>query len=182
VTGGTGFGQRPSASPAPTHARARAGRRRPIPDAWEHTDLGHLGPEVGAALAALAVEATYEPGEVILREGAPAPFLGLVLAGRVGLRLFVPERGPQTVVTIEPGELVGWSAIVAPFRASAAAVALEPTRLQVFPAEPVRDLLAADPAVAAALLPVVLANVSEPLTTSSQQLLDQFAARGVEPW
>jgi CRP-like cAMP-binding protein len=121
-------------------------------------------------------------GEVVLRDGAPTPFLGLVEAGRIGLRLSVPERGNQTVVTIEPGELVGWSAVVPPFRATAEAVALEPTRVLTFEAAALRELLATDAELAAQLLPVLLATLSDRLTSSWQQLLDLFATGSVEPW
>ena len=34
-----------------------------------------------------------------------------------GLRVRVPERGPITILTVEPGDVVGWSAVVPPFRA-----------------------------------------------------------------
>jgi CRP-like cAMP-binding protein len=121
-------------------------------------------------------------GEVVLRDGAPTPFLGLVEDGRIGLRLSVPERGNQTVVTIEPGELVGWSAVVPPFRATAEAVALEPTRVLTFEAAALRELLATDAELAAQLLPVLLATLSDRLTSSWQQLLDLFATGSVEPW
>jgi CRP/FNR family transcriptional regulator, cyclic AMP receptor protein len=153
-------------------------------DPWHapSTALGSLSPRVRERLAAIGRHATFATGEVVLRDGVPTPFLGLVEAGRIGLRLSVPERGNQTVVTIEPGELVGWSAVVPPYRATAEAVALEPTGVEIFEADALRQLLAADPEVAAELLPILLACVSDRLTTSWQQLLDLFAGRATEPW
>ena len=135
-----------------------------------------------ARLDDLAIPAEFATGEVILRDAATVPFLGIVESGRVGLRLHVPGRGTVTVVTIEPGELVGWSAVVAPYRATAEAVAVEPTRLTTYDATAVRDRLAADPALAAAVLPPLLAAVSDRLTTSWHQLLDLFATPVMDPW
>jgi len=153
-------------------------------DPWHAppTALGSLSPGARASLAAIAGHAAFVSGDVVLRDGAPTPFLAVVEEGRVGLRLSVPERGNQTVVTIEPGELVGWSAVVPPYRATAEAVALEPTRLQTFDAARLRELLATDRELAAELLPVLLACVSDRLTTSWQQLLDLFAAGSGDPW
>ncbi len=153
-------------------------------DPWHapSTALGSLSPRVRERLAAIGRRAAFAAGEVVLRDGAPTPFLGLVEAGRIGLRLSVPERGNQTVVTIEPGELVGWSAVVPPYRATAEAVALEPTRVETFDADALRQALAGDPELAAELLPILLACVSDRLTTSWQQLLDLFAAGASDAW
>ena len=38
-----------------------------------------------------------------------------MVTGRVALRVRVPERGPPTILTVEPGDVVGWSALVPPF-------------------------------------------------------------------
>lgn len=153
-------------------------------DPWHAsaTALGPLSPAARERLAAIAGHATYETGELVLRDGLPTPFLGIVESGRLGLRLSVPERGNQTVVTIERGELVGWSAVVPPYRATAEAVALEPTRIQTYDAEGLRAALAADHELAAELLPILLTCVSDRLTTSWSQLLDLFARGPAEPW
>ena len=152
----------------------------PWPDA--PTALDVLSTSSRERLTAIAGRSAYEAGDVILRDGASTPFLGLVEAGRVGLRLSVPDRGIHTVVTIEPGELVGWSAVVPPYRATAEAVALEPTRLETYDAAALRSLLLTDRDLAAELLPVVLAAVSARLTTSWHQLLDLFGTGTVQPW
>jgi CRP-like cAMP-binding protein len=153
-------------------------------DPWhaQSTALGPLSPRARERLASIGAHAVFATGEVVLRDGAPTPFLGLVESGRIGLRLSVPERGNQTVVTIEPGELVGWSAVVPPYRATAEAVALEPTRVETFEAGALRDALASDRELASELLPILLTCVSDRLTTSWQQLLDLFAGGPTDPW
>jgi CRP-like cAMP-binding protein len=164
----------PIAPPAPQDAR----------DPWYEppTALRDLAPANRAKLAQIASALAFTTGEVVLRDAAPTPFLGLVETGRIGLRLAVPERGNQTVVTIEPGELIGWSALVPPYRATAEAVALEPTTVEAFDAERLRALLTADPELAAELVPVVLSCVSDRLTSSWQQLLDLFSTGASDPW
>jgi CRP/FNR family cyclic AMP-dependent transcriptional regulator len=144
--------------------------------------LDRLAPPVRARLNALGAMHTYEPGAEILRAGAPAPFLGVVERGRVALRLRVPERGRVTIVTVEPGELLGWSAVVPPYRATVDAVATEPTRLIAYESSALRERLAGDCELTAALLPLVLESVSERLTASWDQLLDVFGTQPWEPW
>lgn len=144
--------------------------------------FGDLAAPALARLEDLAVTAEFAAGATILREGAPVPFLGIVESGRVALRLHVPGRGSHTIVTIEPDELIGWSAVVSPFRATSEAVALEPTRVRTFEAAQLRARLAADRDLGAELLPVILSAVSDRLTSSWQQLLDLFGTNPVDPW
>ncbi|HET7182217.1 MAG TPA: cyclic nucleotide-binding domain-containing protein [Candidatus Limnocylindrales bacterium] len=144
--------------------------------------LDRLSPAVRTRLRGLARMRSYEPGAEILRGHAATPFLAVIERGRVALRLRVPERGRVTIVTLEAGELVGWSAVVPPYRATVDAVALVPTRLVAYDAAALRELLAADCDLAAGLLPLVLESVSERLSASWDQLLDLFGTKPWEPW
>ncbi len=148
------------------------------------TVLDRLEPLVRARLAPLVHERGFEAGTVILREGADTPFLGAIETGRAALRMRVPGCGDGlTIVTVEPGELLGWSAIVAPFRATVDAVATEPTRVIAIDAGGLRARLAIDDELAAELLPLVLESVSHRLTASWTQLLDIFGTGVVgEAW
>ena len=85
-------------------------------------------------------------------------------------------------MTVEQGELVGWSALVAPYRATVDAVATEDTRLLAIDAPALRALMALDRELTAELLPLVLDSVSGRLTASWQQLLDMFGPEGQESW
>jgi CRP-like cAMP-binding protein len=144
--------------------------------------MERLEPSARERLTAMLRPATFEPGETVIREGGPTPFLGIVVRGRIALRVHVPERGPMTVLTIDPGELLGWSALVAPHRSTATAVALEPTRIAAFDVEPLAKAMQDDPAFAAAVLARVLESVAGRLGESWDQLLDLFRGSGVEPW
>ena len=117
---------------------------------------------------------TFAAGDVILHEGADTETFGIVLDGRVALRLLVPERGAVTVMTVEPGDVVGWSALVPPYRATSTAVAVEPTRLLAFESAPLRKALQEDPALAATVYPRVLEAVARRLGATRHQLLDLY--------
>jgi CRP/FNR family cyclic AMP-dependent transcriptional regulator len=143
---------------------------------------GGMDPEMRERLARLARIAHYQPGEAVLVEGALTTDLGVVLEGRVGLRLRVPERGPVTILTVEPGDLVGWSSLTPPHRSTSTAVALSPTELILIDGAALRAELATDAALAAAVYPRVLRAVSRRLEGTRLQLLDLFTAPGTEPW
>lgn len=117
---------------------------------------------------------TFAAGDVILREGTDTETFGIVLGGRVALRLLVPERGAVTVMTVEPGDVLGWSALVPPYRATSTAVAVEPTRLLAFESAPLRKALQEDPALAATVYPRVLEAVARRLGATRHQLLDLY--------
>src|SRR5688572_17098034 len=108
-----------------------------------------LSPHALARLRESASTRTYESGEAVMREGDVAPPFGVVSAGRVALRLLVPERGAVTILTVEPGDIVGWSAVVPPYRATSTAIAVEPTRIFQIEAPALRALLRDDPDLAA---------------------------------
>lgn len=137
---------------------------------------------VRAQLAGLAEQTTYPAGATVLREGASVDALGVVVEGRVAIRLYVPGRGTQTILTVEPGDLVGWSAVVSPHRSTSTVVALEPTTIVNFNGPALRGALDTDPALAAAVLSRVLQAVVRRLTATRTQLLDLFARSEGEPW
>ena len=146
-----------------------------------------LSPEAIARLAGIAAMRSVEPGVELTREGQVTEALSIVLTGRVALRTLVPERGMVTILTVEPGDVVGWSAIVPPHRGTATAIAIEPVTLLELNGERLRLLLRGDYALAASVYPRVLQAVSRRLSATRMQLLDLFAReewgrREVVPW
>ncbi len=147
------------------------------------TEFGARLPESALArLEPLVRTASFEPGVEILREGDTTMDLGIVVEGRVALRLRVPERGPTTVLTVEAGDIIGWSAVVRPHRATSSVVALVPTRLLLLDGAGLRAALDADPVLAAEVYRDLLEALATRLTATRMQLLDLFSRPGDEPW
>jgi len=146
-----------------------------------------LSPEAISRLASVAAIHDIDVGTEITREGQITEAFGIVLSGRVALRTLVPERGMVTILTVEPGDVVGWSAIVPPHRGTATAIAIEPVRLLQLPGEQLRALLRADHALAASVYPRILQAVARRLAATRMQLLDLFAReewsrKDIQPW
>lgn len=150
-----------------------------LANAWlTHT----LSPHSRIRLAELGRSVSAKPGQILMREGEPADFLAIVLDGHVALRVRVPERGPVTILTVEPGDVLGWSAVVPPYRATSSATALSATGLAYFDGPALRSALAEDDEFAAELYPLLLSAVARRLEGTRLQLLDLFSQRWVEPW
>lgn len=151
----------------------------PLADTWFGARLPAAARErLDPYLRLVAVDA----GTEILREGEATADLGIVRSGRVALRLRVPERGPTTILTVEPGDIIGWSAIVPPHRATSTVVALVPTELLLIDGAALRTELAADADLAASVYLLLLEALARRLTGTRLQLLDLFTMTGGEPW
>lgn len=120
--------------------------------------------------------------EILLREGEPTPYLGIVTSGRVALRMRLPGRGPVTIATVEAGDIVGWSAVVAPYRATSTAIAVEATEIVALDGAPLRQALDADEDLASALYPRILRSVARRLEGTRLQLLDLFGGPEDRAW
>jgi CRP-like cAMP-binding protein len=135
-----------------------------------------------ARLADLAELVSYPAGAVVIREGAAVDSFGVVLDGRLAIRLNVPGRDVVTILTVETGDFIGWSALVPPHRATSTIVALEPTSVVTFEGAALRGALDADPVLAAAVFRRVLDAVARRLEATRTQMLDLFARAEQEPW
>lgn len=154
----------------------------PIDAVRETPFLAGLGPAERRRVAEIARMVAVEPGSILLREGDATTHLGIVRRGRVALRTHVPGRGAVTVLTVEAGDIFGWSAVVPPFRATSTAVTVEPTEALLFEAYAIREALEHDDELAAALYPRLLHVVARRLEATRLQLLDLFGTREDRPW
>jgi CRP-like cAMP-binding protein len=141
-----------------------------------------LVPAVQARLAALSRRVTAEAGEELFQEGDESAGLGVVIKGRIGLRTHVGERGDLTMLTVEPGDIYLWSALVPPYRATSTGVVIEALEAITFPGPALRAALREDPALAQAIYPRVLLAVERRLNATHTQLMDMFASKEVRAW
>jgi CRP-like cAMP-binding protein len=137
-------------------------------------------------LASLGRVRDLGPGELLLVEGARTTELDLILSGRVGVTEREPGRGEVTLMTVEPGDIVGWSVLLTHLAATATVRVVERTRLVAFPGEELRAALARDPVLSAAVHRQALDAVARRLLATRHQLLDLSEALassiGSQPW
>ncbi|MGZ8564035.1 MAG: Crp/Fnr family transcriptional regulator [Candidatus Limnocylindria bacterium] len=134
-------------------------------------------------LVASATLRKFGLGEILLHEGAACEEFGVVVSGLLGMQTLVPGRGTVTLMTVEPGDVYGWSALVPPHRSTSTVLGIEPGEALVFDATELRDLLRDDESLAATLYPRLLQSLGRRLTATRFQLLDLYAReRDYQPW
>jgi CRP/FNR family cyclic AMP-dependent transcriptional regulator len=110
-------------------------------------------------IAGCASNAGFEAGDRLFADGDPANVFYLVRHGIVALDTFVPNRGALTVETVGPGEIVGWSWLIPPYRWHFTGRAVEPVRAIQFDGACLRAKAEAD------------AKLGHELTTRFAQML-----------
>jgi CRP-like cAMP-binding protein len=131
-----------------------------------------------AVLEQLAAESALRQvsaGAIVFREGSRSENLYLVRRGRIALEMNVPGRGAVRILTVGPGEMFGWSALLDQGTMTASAVAVEPTEMIVSPADKLGELSEANRDFGFHLMRQMADSLSKRLVATRLQLLDLFA-------
>jgi CRP/FNR family cyclic AMP-dependent transcriptional regulator len=137
--------------------------------------------EVCERLSAIGEIKDYPTGTTVVQEGLLCRSLAVILSGRIALRLGLPGVGDQTILTLDEGDVLGWSALLPGSLATSTGVTLAPTTVLQFERDQLTEMLANDCDLAAAIYPRVLVAVARRLEATRLQLLDLYRA-GHEPW
>ncbi len=136
--------------------------------------LKELSREDLEKVANLAAVEQRDRGVVLFREGAESDTLYLVVEGRVALDMHVPRRGQVRILTIGPGEILAWSALLTDQRMTAMATIVEAATLVAFPAGELQSLCDADRDVGYAVMRRMAVAVARRLLATRLQLLDLY--------
>ena len=80
-------------------------------------------------IASISEFRDYEPGEIVFRKGDAADCMYLVVFGKLSIELCVTDSDCKRIVSVGPGEMLGWSSLLDRPRMAALSRAKEPTRL-----------------------------------------------------
>jgi len=80
-------------------------------------------------IAAIAQFCDYEADEIVFREGDDCDSVYLVVFGKLSIELCAPTMDSKHIVTVGPGEMLGWSSLLERPRLAATGRAIESTRL-----------------------------------------------------
>lgn len=140
----------------------------------EHEVFRTMSLEHAEVIAGCARNAVFEAGHAVFGEGDPADTFMLIRHGRVALRVAVPGRGDIAIETLGPGDVLGWSWVVPPYRRNCDAEALEPTRAVVFDGACIRGKFEADAALGYDMLARFVPVVAHRLHATQIRLLDVY--------
>jgi CRP-like cAMP-binding protein len=82
----------------------------------QHPFLAGLSDRHMEVLLGCASNVRFAEGAHLIHEGQVANRFYLVRTGRVALEIDVNARGPLRIQTVGPGEVLGWSWLISPFR------------------------------------------------------------------
>ena len=125
-------------------------------------------------MAGCARNRRFETGAFLLREGAPADEFFLVREGRVALEIAPPDRPPIVIATLGPGDVVGASWLIPPYRWRLDARAVEPVHAIGLDAACLRRKCERDHDLGYALMTRFLPVFVERLHGTRLQLLDVY--------
>lgn len=137
--------------------------------------LGAMPRAARLAVVELSTPSHIEAGTELVREGARATTMGIVVAGRVALQLNLPGRGRVTVATVESGDVFGVSAIVPPHVATMSVTAIGPADVLFVDVAALRKRFAADCELTAAVYFAVSRALLARLTATHEVLVDLLA-------
>jgi CRP-like cAMP-binding protein len=141
-----------------------------------------LPAEYRAFLASCETAVEFDADAFLFHEDEPAERFYVLLQGRIALEAHVPGRPSIVVATLRPGDLVGWSWLLPPYRTHFDAHAIESCRLIRFDALPLRQRLAKDCTFGYELYrrmtPILVAR----LNAARRQMIDWYGPPAEGEW
>ena len=117
----------------------------------------------------------YPAGSVLFQEGVENDQMMVISIGRVALDMRVPGRGEVRILSLGPGDVVAWSALLGGGRMTTSAVALEDTQVVSVSAAEVLAICERDAQFGYQVMRRVAHALAERLVATRLQLLDLFA-------
>ncbi len=144
----------------------------------QHPFLAGLPFEHMQTLVGCASNVRYEDGQTIIHEGQVANKFYLIRTGRVALQMDVPGKGPLRIQTVGPGEILGWSWLISPFRWHFSGIVVMDTRAIALDGECLRQKCEKDPAFGYEMLKRLSQVMERRLDATRLQLIDLYDSTG----
>jgi len=147
----------------------------------QHPFLDGLAFEHMQLLIGCASNARFADDSTIIQEGQVANKFYLIRSGRVALQMDVPGKAPVRIQTVGPGEVLGWSWLISPYRWNFSGVVVLETRAIVLDGECLRNKCAKDPEFGYEMLRRLSRVMERRIDATRLQLIDLYDATGGAP-
>ncbi|MCC6396624.1 MAG: cyclic nucleotide-binding domain-containing protein [Bacteroidetes bacterium] len=105
----------------------------------QHPFLAGLSFEHMQTLIGCATNVRFADNATIIQEGQIANKFYLIRSGRIALQMDVPGKESLRIQTVGPGEILGWSWLISPYRWHFSAIAVLDTRAIALDGECLRN-------------------------------------------
>lgn len=137
--------------------------------------LARLSPRVRERLLALGESFRHAEGETIFREGDPALHFFIVKTGRVAIDIHIPGKGRRSILTIGPGDVFSWCAVVEPRIETGTVRTVADSEIIGIKGGTLMDLCREDTEFGFEFYRAVAEVIAGRLTATRLQMLDVFA-------
>jgi CRP/FNR family cyclic AMP-dependent transcriptional regulator len=144
----------------------------------EHPFFAGLSEEFGTLVCGCAKNVRFEAGGYLFREGEPANEFYLIRHGRVAFELHAPDRGAVAFQTLGPGEIVGISWLIPPYRWTFDGRALTLVRAIAMDAACLRQKCEADHDLGYDMMKRFMPILIRRLQATRLQILDVYGVHG----
>ena len=144
----------------------------------EHPFFAGLDERFVELICGCAKNVRLEAGQVLFRGGDAADEFYLLRHGRVALEIVAPGRGELTFQTLAPGEVVGLSWLIPPYRWAYTAKALELVRAIAIDGRCLRNKCDADHDLGYEMMKRVVPVLVQRLQGTRLQILDVYGEVG----
>ena len=139
--------------------------------------LRELSDDLMDQLVAVARTVEYPAETVIFRQGDAASTLHLIIDGNVSLELCAPGVGCKRILTIGPGELLGWSPVLEQGRLTATARTISEVRTVAFSGPQVLAICEQNSRFGYEFMKRAALALAKRLSATRLQLLDVFGSQ-----
>ena len=142
----------------------------------KHPFLAGLSYEHMQTLIGCASNVRFEEGSYVFREGELANTFYLIRTGRVAVEVDISGKGSLRVHTTGPGEILGWSWLIYPYRWHFSGAAVADTRAIALDGECLRTKCEKDSHFGYEMLKRLAQVMERRLEATRLQLLDMYAS------
>ncbi len=142
----------------------------------EHPFLKGLKPAHLDLITGCATNVRFNAGKYIFREGEQANQFYILREGKVAVEIYGAQQGAITTQTLEGGDILGWSWLVAPYKWRFDARAVELTRAIALDGKCLREKCEKDHDLGYELLKRFSRVIAERLEATRIQLLDMYGS------
>lgn len=137
--------------------------------------LRDIPPQALDLILPLMTERAFQPGQTLFHEGELHQDLHIVIEGHVRLDMAVPNRGRISLLTVGPGDVLAWSAVLSPGWMTTSALAMDRVRTTVLNGIELQQLCESHPDIGFHVMKQLAVALSRRLVATRLQLLDLFA-------
>ena len=138
--------------------------------------LHDIGPMHLEQIAQISRVRDFKEGDVVFRQGDAAQHIYLVVYGNVSLEICAAATGCKQILTLGPGELLGWSSVLEQLSFTARARVVDATRLVEINVTQLLAMCHTDPQFGYTLMRQIALALAKRLSATRMQLLDVYGA------